>query len=93
MLDILLQLLDAARITVSIGQKLDFSGFYMWLTSNIGSRQRQKPCLCVACAGPALVENRLEDVADAHALRRGPARTQSAQAWLMGVATGQPACG
>ena len=36
-LDILLQLLDAARITVATGQTLDFSGFYVWLTSNIGS--------------------------------------------------------
>src|SRR5258708_35904491 len=30
-LDILLQLLDAARITVATGQTLDFSGFYVWL--------------------------------------------------------------
>jgi len=35
-LDILLQLLDAARITVATGQTLDFSGYYIWLTSNIG---------------------------------------------------------
>ena len=35
-LDILLQLLDAARLTVATGQTLDFSGFYVWLTSNIG---------------------------------------------------------
>jgi ATP-dependent Clp protease ATP-binding subunit ClpA len=38
-LDILLQLLDAARITVATGQTLDFSGFYIWLTSNIGSAE------------------------------------------------------
>jgi ATP-dependent Clp protease ATP-binding subunit ClpB len=38
-LDILLQLLDAARITVATGQALDFSGFYIWLTSNIGSAE------------------------------------------------------
>jgi ATP-dependent Clp protease ATP-binding subunit ClpA len=38
-LDILLQLLDAARITVATGQTLDFSGFYIWLTSNIGSTE------------------------------------------------------
>jgi len=51
-LDILLQLLDAARITVATGQTLDFSGYYIWLTSNIGSaesnatssRGRNKPC-------------------------------------------------
>src|SRR5580658_11354031 len=38
-LDILLQLLDAARITVATGQTLDFSNFYIWLTSNIGSAE------------------------------------------------------
>ena len=38
-LDILLQLLDAARITVATGQTLDFSGFYIWLTSNIDSAE------------------------------------------------------
>jgi ATP-dependent Clp protease ATP-binding subunit ClpB len=38
-LDILLQLLDAARLTVASGQTLDFSGFYVWLTSNIGSAE------------------------------------------------------
>jgi ATP-dependent Clp protease ATP-binding subunit ClpB len=38
-LDILLQLLDAARITVATGRTLDFSGFYVWLTSNIGSAE------------------------------------------------------
>jgi ATP-dependent Clp protease ATP-binding subunit ClpB len=39
MLDIMLQLLDAARITVATGQTLYFSGFYIWLTSNIGSAE------------------------------------------------------
>jgi ATP-dependent Clp protease ATP-binding subunit ClpA len=38
-LDILLQLLDAARITIATGQTLDFSGFYIWLTSNIGAAE------------------------------------------------------
>lgn len=38
-LDILLQLLDAGRITIATGQTLDFSGFYIWLTSNIGSAE------------------------------------------------------
>jgi ATP-dependent Clp protease ATP-binding subunit ClpB len=38
-LDIMLQLLDAARITVATGQTLDFSGFYIWMTSNIGSAE------------------------------------------------------
>src|SRR6202166_1819555 len=38
-LDIMLQLLDAARITVATGQTLDFSNYYVWLTSNIGSAE------------------------------------------------------
>ena len=38
-LDILLQLLDAARITIATGETLDFSGYYVWLTSNIGSAE------------------------------------------------------
>jgi ATP-dependent Clp protease ATP-binding subunit ClpA len=38
-LDILLQPLDAARLTVATGQTFDFSGFYVWLTSNIGSAE------------------------------------------------------
>jgi ATP-dependent Clp protease ATP-binding subunit ClpB len=38
-LDIMLQLLDAARITIATGEALDFSGFYIWLTSNIGSAE------------------------------------------------------
>jgi hypothetical protein len=38
-LDILLQLLDAARITMATGKTLDFSGFYIWMTSNIGSAE------------------------------------------------------
>src|SRR6185369_12744253 len=38
-LDILLQLLDAARLTVATGQTLEFGGFYVWLTSNIGSAE------------------------------------------------------
>ena len=38
-LDIMLQLLDAARITIATGKTLDFSGFYIWLTSNIGSAE------------------------------------------------------
>lgn len=35
-LDLCLQLLDAARITTASGQTLDFSDFYIALTSNIG---------------------------------------------------------
>lgn len=38
-LDILLQLLDAARLTLATGETLDFSGFYVWLTSNLGSAE------------------------------------------------------
>jgi ATP-dependent Clp protease ATP-binding subunit ClpA len=36
-LDILLQMLDAARITLASGEVLDFSKFYIALTSNIGA--------------------------------------------------------
>ena len=38
-LDLMLQLLDAARLTVATGRTLDFSGFYLWLTSNVGSAE------------------------------------------------------
>jgi ATP-dependent Clp protease ATP-binding subunit ClpA len=38
-LDILLQLLDAARLTPATGDTLDFSGFYVWMTSNLGSAE------------------------------------------------------
>lgn len=38
-LDLLLQLLDAARITVATGNTLEFSGFHIWLTSNIGAAE------------------------------------------------------
>jgi ATP-dependent Clp protease ATP-binding subunit ClpB len=36
-LDILLQILDAARITIATGETLDLSGFYVVLTSNLGA--------------------------------------------------------
>lgn len=36
-LDILLQILDAARITLATGETLDLSGFYVVLTSNLGT--------------------------------------------------------
>ena len=36
-MDIFLQLLDAARITIATGETLDFSGFYVVMTTNIGS--------------------------------------------------------
>jgi ATP-dependent Clp protease ATP-binding subunit ClpA len=38
-LDIMLQLLDAARLTPATGDTLDFSGFYVWMTSNLGSAE------------------------------------------------------
>lgn len=38
-LDLLLQLLDAARITVATGNTLEFSGFHIWMTSNIGASE------------------------------------------------------
>ncbi|MGE9268105.1 MAG: AAA family ATPase [Verrucomicrobiales bacterium] len=36
-LDVFLQILDAARVTVATGNTLDFSNYYLVLTSNIGS--------------------------------------------------------
>lgn len=36
-LDILLQILDAARISLASGETLDLSGFYVVLTSNLGA--------------------------------------------------------
>lgn len=36
-MDLFLQLLDAARLTIATGETQDFSGFYVVLTSNIGS--------------------------------------------------------
>jgi ATP-dependent Clp protease ATP-binding subunit ClpA len=38
-LDLCLQLLDAARVTLASGQTLDFSPFYIVLTSNIGGAE------------------------------------------------------
>jgi ATP-dependent Clp protease ATP-binding subunit ClpA len=38
-LDVFLQILDAARVTMASGDTLDFSGFYIVLTSNIGAAE------------------------------------------------------
>ena len=38
-LDIFLQILDAARVTMASGETLDFSGFYVVFTSNIASSE------------------------------------------------------
>lgn len=38
-MDLFLQLLDAARLTIATGETLDFSGFYVVMTSNIGSAE------------------------------------------------------
>jgi len=38
-MDLFLQMLDAARLTVATGETLDFSGFYLVMTSNIGSAE------------------------------------------------------
>jgi len=38
-LDVFLQILDAARVTVATGETLDFSNYYVVLTSNIGSAE------------------------------------------------------
>src|SRR5438105_1754051 len=48
-------------------------------------RQRPKPRLRPALPGPALAENPLSDVADAHLLRRRTPRPQPAQTRLMGA--------
>jgi len=38
-LDLLLQILDAARVTLASGRALDFSDFYIVLTSNLGAAE------------------------------------------------------
>ena len=38
-MDVFLQILDAARVTIATGQTLDLSGFYVVMTSNIGSAE------------------------------------------------------
>ena len=38
-MDVFLQILDAARVTVAAGQTLDLSNFYVVMTSNIGSAE------------------------------------------------------
>src|SRR5688572_10759702 len=38
-MDIFLQLLDSARITIATGEALDFSEFYIVMTTNIGSAE------------------------------------------------------
>jgi len=38
-MDIFLQVLDAARVTIATGETLDLSGFYIVMTSNIGSAE------------------------------------------------------
>lgn len=38
-MDLFLQLLDAARLTIATGETLDFSGFYVVMTTNIGAAE------------------------------------------------------
>ncbi len=38
-MDVFLQMLDAARVTIATGETLDLSGFYIVMTSNIGSAE------------------------------------------------------
>jgi ATP-dependent Clp protease ATP-binding subunit ClpA len=38
-MDVFLQILDAARVTIATGETLDLSGFYVVMTSNIGSAE------------------------------------------------------
>ena len=42
MLDLFLQILEDARITLATGQVLDLSGFYVFFTSNIGSDESMR---------------------------------------------------
>jgi ATP-dependent Clp protease ATP-binding subunit ClpA len=46
-LDLLLQMLDAGRITVATGETLDLTGFYIVATSNIGASNLMDICLKV----------------------------------------------
>jgi ATP-dependent Clp protease ATP-binding subunit ClpB len=39
LMDLFLQILDAARITLATGETLDLAGFYVVMTSNIGSAE------------------------------------------------------
>jgi ATP-dependent Clp protease ATP-binding subunit ClpA len=41
-LDLLLQILDAARVTISGGRVISFAGYYIALTSNIGAREAMR---------------------------------------------------
>jgi ATP-dependent Clp protease ATP-binding subunit ClpB len=38
-MDVFLQMLDAARVTIATGETLDLSGFYIVMTSNLGSAE------------------------------------------------------
>ena len=38
-MDVFLQMLDAARVTIATGESLDLSGFYVVMTSNLGSAE------------------------------------------------------
>ena len=38
-MDLFLQMLDAARVTIATGETLDLSGFYVVMTSNLGSAE------------------------------------------------------
>lgn len=38
-MDVFLQMLDAARVTIATGETLDLSGFYVVMTSNLGSAE------------------------------------------------------
>ena len=46
-LDVFLQILDAARVTLATGETLELSGFYIVFTSNIGSADR--PLIGIKC--------------------------------------------
>ena len=52
-LDILLQILDAARITIATGETLDVSGFYVVLTSNLDEAPHHQVLVNLGAPVPA----------------------------------------
>jgi ATP-dependent Clp protease ATP-binding subunit ClpA len=48
-LDVFLQILDAARVTMASGETLELSGFYVVFTSNIGSADLMNLQYSIGC--------------------------------------------
>jgi ATP-dependent Clp protease ATP-binding subunit ClpA len=59
-LDILLQILDAARITMADGQTLDLAGFYVVATSNIASHAILESRKCVRATLVRFIEKQAQ---------------------------------